>query len=461
MDITLTLPDVSNPFAALWFLFTHGGFIAVVIAFGYGVFWIYLDIIQTRYINNTKYILLAIDVPRENEQTPKAVEHIFSHLHGIHKKPNAWEKYRDGYVQPTITLELISIGGFIQYLIRCPEANRDLVEASIYAQYPNAEISEVEDYAKDIKAVFPNNDFDIWGCEFALTNPEAYPIKTYPLWEHSLTQTFLDPMASMLEVMGRLQPEEQMWFQWVLTPVMGDWRKKGLAIINKLIGAKSKQSSNALQSLTAAPGQLAIGTYETLTRTLFEPGMSSNKKNDNDPPSLMLHLPPNVRTVVEAVGMKISKLGFETKFRGIYLGKKGVFTKARAPSLLGTVKQYSSLDMNGFRPDKKMKTSRDYFFVDRKVNAIKRRLLLGYKYRSNWSGNAKYVLNIEELASLWHFPVITVKAPQVKKTDAKRGEPPVALPVGEEIEYVPKERVSPAIETAPTGGQAPSNLPIG
>src|SRR6185436_14479706 len=115
------------------------------------------------------------------------------------------------------------------------------------------------------------------------------------------------------------------------------------------------------------------------------------------------------------------------------------------PSLMGAVKQYSSLDMNGFRPDKKMKTSRDYCFVDRKVNTIKRRLLLGYKYRSNWSGNSKYVLNIEELASLWHFPVITVKAPQVKKTDAKRGEPPVALPVGEEIEYVPKERTSPAI----------------
>lgn len=462
MEFNLTLPDVSNPFAALWFLFTHGGFVAVVIAFGYGIFWIYLDIIQTRYINNTKYILLAIDVPRENEQTPKAVEHIFSHLHGIHKNPNAWEKYRDGYVQPTITLELISIGGFIQYLIRCPEANRDLIEAAIYAQYPNAEISEVEDYAKDIKAVFPNDDFDIWGCEFALNNKDCYPIRTYPLWEHSLTQTFLDPMASILEVMGRLQPEEQMWFQWVLSPTGNDkWRKRGLDVINKLIGAKGKKSTSPLEAIGSAPGQLVMGTYNTLTRTLFEPGEASRRNADNEPPSMMLHLPPNVRTVVEAIGMKISKIGFETKFRGIYLGGKGVFTKARAPGMLGAVKQYNTMDMNGFRPDKKMKTSRDYFFVERKINTIKRRLLLGYKYRSNWSGHSKYVLNIEELASLWHFPVITVKAPQVKKTDAKRGEPPVALPVGEEIDYVPKERTGPAIPVAPTGGQAPSNLPVG
>lgn len=462
MNFTITLPDVSNPFTALWFLFSHGGFVAVIVAFGYGIFWVYMDIIQTRFVNNTKHILLAIDVPRENEQTPKAVEHIFSHLHGIQKKPNAWEKYRDGYVQPTITLELISIGGYIQYLIRCPVVNRDLIEASIYAQYPNAEISEVEDYTKDIKAVFPNDDFDMWGCEFALTNKEAYPIRTYPLWEHSLTQTFLDPMASMLEIMGRLQPEEQMWFQWVLSPTANDkWRKRGLDLINKLIGAKSKKSTTGMETLITAPGQLALGTYNTLTRTLFEPGQEGSSKKDNDPPSMMLHLPPNVRAVVEAVGMKISKLGFETKFRGIYIGKKGIFTKARVPGMLGAVKQFSTMDLNGFKPDKTMKTSRDYFFVERKLNTIKRRILLGYKYRSTWSGRSKYVLNIEELASVWHFPVITVKAPQVKKTEAKRGEPPVALPIGDEVEYVPKTRTEPAIETAPTAGQAPSNLPIG
>lgn len=462
MELTLTLPDASNPFAALWYLFTHGGFVAVLIAIGYGLFWVYMDIIQTRFVMNTKYILLAIDVPRENEQTPKAVEHLFSHFHGIQKNPNAWEKYRDGYVQPTITLELISVGGYIQYLIRCPAANRDLIEAAIYAQYPNAEISEVEDYAQDVKAIFPNNDYDMWGCEFALLNKEAYPIRTYPLWEHSLTQTFLDPMASILEIMGRLQPEEQIWFQWVLSPTANDsWRKKGLEIINKLIGAKSKKTSSPLTSLANAPGQLAVGTYETITRTLFEPGASASKKNDNDPPSMMLHLPPNVRVVVEAVGMKISKLGFETKFRAVYLAKKGIFTKARVPGILGAVKQYNTMDMNGFKPDKKMKTSRDYFFVDRKVNALKRRILLGYKYRSNWSGRAKYVLNVEELASLWHFPVITVKAPQVKKSEAKRGEPPVALPIGEDVEYVPKERPAPAIGEAPTGGAPPTNLPIG
>lgn len=477
--IEITIPDFTNPFEVTWWLFTHGGWIILLIAIGYGIWWLYLDYIQGRFVMNTKYVLLSVDVPKENEQTPKAVEHIFSHLHGIHKSPNFLEKYRDGYVQPTVTVELVSIGGYIQFLMRVPEVQRDLAEAAIYAQYPNAEISEVEDYVNQYAAKFPNDEYDMWGAEMVLTAPDYMPIKTYPMWEHSLTQTFLDPMASTLEMMGRLQAGEQMWFQLILRPNADNgWREKGIQAINKLAGIKSKKSnSGVVSTIVDAPGQLALGTWETITRTLFEPGENSRKKDDNAPPSLMQHLTPNVKAVIEAIGMKISKLGFDVKFRVLYFGTVDVFSKSRVSAITGAMKQFNTLDLNGFKPDKKMKTSRDFFFVKRRVAALKRKLLWGYKYRSNWRGRRVFVLNTEELASVWHFPVLTVKAPQVKKQEAKRGEPPVALPVGEEIEYVPKvkpeqpvaETPSDSIEPVPDAapvevkhhGTPPPNLPIG
>lgn len=475
MNFEITIPTFENPLEVTWWTFTHGGWIMIVIAVLYGIWWLYLDYIQGRFVMNTKYVMLAVDVPRENEQTPKAVEHLFSHFHGISKNPNFLEKYRDGYVQPTITVEIISVGGFIQFIIRAPEAQRDLVEAAIYAQYPNAEISEVEDYVDQFAAKFPNDEYDMWGCEMTLTNKEYMPIRTYPMWEHSLTQTFLDPLASLLEMMGRLKSTEQMWFQMVLRPNSDNgWRQKGLEAINKLAGIKSsKKSSGLLSTLTEAPGNLALGTWETITRTLFDPSdTSSKKKDDNAPPSLMQHLPPNTKTVIEAIGMKISKLGFDVKFRTLYFGSLDVFSKSRVSAITGAVKQFNTLDLNGFKPDSKMKTSRDFFFVKRRVANLKRRILWGYKYRSIWRGRRVFVLNIEELASLWHFPVITVKAPQVKKTDAKRGEPPVLLPVGEEVEYIPK--VQPVAEPEVTTesdvpsdvpsthtGTPPPNLPIG
>lgn len=471
--IEITIPDFNNPLEVTWWAFLNGGWIVVVIAILYGIWWMYLDYIQTRFVMNTKYILLAIDVPKENEQTPKSVEHMFSHFAGIYKNPNFLEKYRDGYIQPTITVELISIDGYVQFLIRVQETQRDLAEAAIYAQYPNAEIAEVEDYVGQFEAKFPNDKFNLWGCEMALTNSEAYPIRTYPAWEHSLTQTFLDPLATTLEMMGRMRKGEQMWFQWILRPNNGKWREKGLDLINKLISLKSakNKSGGALSTLTGAPGQLAVGAWETVTRTLFEPGESNYRnKDDNAPPSMMMHLPANTKAVIEGIGMKISKIGFDVKFRTLYIADHNLYSKRAAiANIVGSVNQYNTLDMNGFRIDSKTKTSRDFFFVKRRVAHLQRKLLLGYKYRSNWRGRRVYVLNIEELASLWHFPVITVKAPQVKKQEAKRGEPPVLLPVGEEIEYVPKKQPEPEPETPPPAvshdqakhtGAPPTNLPV-
>jgi len=39
------------------------------------------------------------------------------------------------------------------------------------------------------------------------------------------------------------------------------------------------------------------------------------------------------------------------------------------------------------------------------------------------------VFNIEELATVWHFPMSYVKTPLVQKTQGKRAEPPSGLPV--------------------------------
>jgi len=453
MSFFSDFPTSLQPFETFWWIFSHGGFVFVLIAIGYGVWWLYMDYIQGEYVKKTKYILLAIDVPKENEQTPKAVEHMFSHFHGIQKGGNLVDKYVHGLVQPTITVELISIGGYIQYIVRAPAASRDLVESAVYAQYPNAEITEVEDYTNDFPATFPNNDFQMWGAEIVLASPDPYPIKTYPLWEHSLTQTFLDPLASVLEIMNRLQEGEQIWIQLVLSPTAGsEWRKKGLEEINKLIGAKAKKKVGALDALTQAPGAVAQGTWETLTRTLITPAEAPKKKDDNGAPNQLQYLPPNVRAIVEGIGIKISKIAFTTKFRVIYLAKKDIFNGGRVGGVLGALKQFNTMDLNGFRPSKTMKTTADYFFVEQRVNALRRKILRGYKNRSLVGGKA-ITLNIEELASVWHFPVITVKAPAIQKSDAKRGEPPVRLPIGDDQEYIP------AAPPASPPSSAPGNLP--
>ena len=100
---------------------------------------------QRKYLSKFHHVLLAIDIPKGNEQTPKAVESIFAHLHGLHKNP-PWIEKVEGFVVPEVSLEIVGIEGQSQFLIQCREDARDLLEAAIYAQYPDAAITEVRDY---------------------------------------------------------------------------------------------------------------------------------------------------------------------------------------------------------------------------------------------------------------------------------------------------------------------------
>lgn len=188
MDFAILLDTISN-----FFLQTPTEVVVQLFAiFGYLIFfWLFaivleeffLEYRQELYKHNWKWVLLAIDTPAINVQTPKAVEQFFFHLAGAFNDPGIGEKFWHGYKQKWFSFEIISIEGYIQFLIRTEESYRDLVEAAIYAQYPDIEITEVEDYVNYAPDKFPNAEFDMWCADFCLANDDAYPIRTYREFE--------------------------------------------------------------------------------------------------------------------------------------------------------------------------------------------------------------------------------------------------------------------------------------
>lgn len=449
------------PYLALWAIIVNGGWLALAAAFFYGFGKWYMTTIQLFYDHKIDHVLLAVDVPRENEQSPKAVEHIFSQLHGIKKSGNIIERFFEGYDQIGFSLELISIDGYIQYLIRTPKRYRDLVEAAIYAQYPDAEISEAEDYTKSIPYQFPDDEYNIWGTELQLENEDVYPIRTYPEFEHSLSQEYKDPMAGLLEMLSRLQAGEQYWIQILITPTGIEWRERGKRIIKKLIGAR------AVNGKAGIIAQVSQGVSESLTASLIPSGEMAEKKEENRWPTLMQHLSPDERSIVEAVGIKLSKIGFKTKIRLVYVARKEIYdVRTRQQAIIGALKQFYSQDLNGFKEDKKSRTRVVYpplkSVLDWRLKRRQYRIMRGYKGRSQVRGRNNFVLNIEELASLWHFPVLTVKAPLVQKTESKRSEPPTALPLegatGPTI--APSKPATVAAPAPSLSERTPTNLPI-
>jgi len=429
------MAGTGNPINTFMYLFLNGGWIAFLIAMVIGSSYGYMFYIQNKYADTIKWTLLAIDIPQENLQSTKAVEHIFAAMWPFMESINLKEKYIDGKFQQAFSLEIVSIGGYTQFLIRTPVTHKDIVEAAIYGQYPKAEISEVEDYTERFKEVkFPSEEYDLWGSEFGLTKPSPYPIKTYPSFEHSLTQTFADPMGSMLEVFNKVHRDEEMWLQFIITPIHDDWKEEGYKLIDKIIGVEGKKKNNIVDLMLSPLNYIA-----TLTQELFvygigydaaEDGTSQKKVEREGPPNKMLYLTPEERNVVDGITLKISKLGYQTKCRAIFITKKGKMNKPKgAGSFIGALQLFSALDLNAFKPIMKTFTRANYFFVDKRIQLRQNKIMRYFRNRSQTYGWGKgFVFNIEELASIFHFPVPEAMRETVKKVDAKKEAAPVDLP---------------------------------
>jgi len=438
------------PWLIAWQLIVGGGWV-ILIPFFLLIFnkgWLIWR--QNLFFAKQKFILLAIDIPKEHEQSPKAVEQMFASLWGIYKGMNLKERYRDGKFVLQFSFEIVSIEGYIQFLVYLPEQYRDLLEAAIYAQYPDSEIVEVEDYTSNIPKTFPDPEWNLWGSEVKFSKPNVYPIRTYPAFEHTMTQQFADPLAGILELFSRLGPGEQIWLQFVISPIPDDWNAAAQKEAKKLAGISNGQKPNFLFRWFAPLFELIAD--------IFKQGLggeagsiSSDQSQKSDLYSKMFSITPGERKVIEDIQLKSSKTGFKTKIRFIYSGDKEVFSIPRGVSgMFGALKQFSSLDTNSFRPDSKTQTKADYYFVKKRIAYKQNKLLRGFRSRSMSAGGGKgaLILNIEELASVWHFPTELVKAPQVKRAETKMVEPPTDLPterIFQEVEREPQVTLEPEL----------------
>jgi hypothetical protein len=376
----------------LWFLW-------LPLLLGY-VFWcLWVAQIRTIFLKNLRWILLEIKLPREIHKSPRAMEVVFNALRQT-RDGNLLEKYWQGFLRTWFSLEIAGINGEIHFFIYTQKFFRNLVEAQFYAQYPDIEIVEVKDYTH--AANFEDlNEWGMWGIEYGLTKEDAYPIKTYIDYGlHELStkeEQKTDPITSFLEFLGSLKEGEQIWFQVLIRGTKSKWKEQGAELVEKLMKRDKK-----------------------------EKGVKDGERFDVG----ALMLSPGERTVVEAVERSISKDGFDVGIRGIYIAKSDAFNFVNIASLLGSLKQYNTLNLNGFKPART--TAIDYFFKKTRSARLKKLMLDAYRKRSYfYSPHARrpFVLNAEELATIYHFPGRVAETPTFERIESKKGEPPPTLPV--------------------------------
>lgn len=404
-----------------------------IFSFLVSIWWLYTPVLlflflivtfqnytRTKFLAAQEWVLLEIKGSRDVKQSPKAMDNVFTALHGIHDPPKWRDRFFKGKVQIWYSLEIVARQGSIHFYIRTLKSFKNLVESHLYAQYPNCEISPV--YNDHISALPPDlkgGGYDLFGTEFILTKEDAYPIRTYPLFEELNPGREpedirrIDPLASITEIFSSLNPLEYMGIQILAKPTGDDWVKKGQEVVDKLLGKTPKAKEDFLVGVVKFIDGLLPGASPAEA-----PKEEKEKKKDQT---------PGQYEALKAVENALSKFGYESGVRFIYLAPKDKFQRSHIAAIGGAFKQFSTYNLNGFKMNKAASTKAKQPFKEMK-EFNKKTAMLG-KFKTREFVEKPFIFTTEELASVFHFPDFSVKTPLIPRIEAKKGEPPVELPI--------------------------------
>lgn len=378
------------------------------------------------------WTLLEVEVPRENDKTPLAMELILTNaLYQITQK-GLWEKYVQGAVRFWTTLEMTSTEGRIRFFMRCPSRMAGLLETQVYAQYPQAKvrpIADEDDYVWKVGDIRKDSAWNCWGCEFKLEKNDAYPIKTYIKYGLDKPATKeehkVDPLTPTIELFGTMGKDEHMWMQI-------------------FVAASQKEYGHGHH------GHKFVEEAQAELDRLSAPYTREHLKPDGVGVTLEPRVPDFLKSKFEGIKAKVQKLPFDCGIRLIYAAKKEAFRNESRRALRTIFRQYYDPDSNALV--RFNNTQFDYPWQDLSGNRIwqvKKRMIDRYRTRTFFNAPffvqwkwpwfidffvsfytpEVFVLNSEEIATIFHFPGMVSETPTFKRIESKVAKPPQNLPM--------------------------------
>lgn len=377
---------------------------------------------KSKWVENLESVVLWVKIPKNSEKGPTSAEMMFASLHSILRPVQDLKK--EGSIQEHISFEMVADAKSIMFYIWTPKHLQNFIEGQVYAQYPTAEISVVDDYSKNVEIDSTKKDINhnaididhdgiedcVAGCELKLTKPDYFPIKTFVSFE-------VDPLAGITGALSKIEGQsEKMWIQILTRPASDTWRNKGLAYAESLKGGSGPSlfSKNGMKSgLLKMPGLILNTVFDAIFPTDEKGGKSAGNTKQ---------ITHNEETSLACLEEKANKLGYHVKIRVLYIAKTKEIAKQNLRITTGAFKQFNTTLANGFTVTK-TRTGKDVL----------------EEYRARLFTDQGFILNIEEVASLYHLPHTSVETPNIVWTSSKKGEPPANLPYADDPSINPND----------------------
>ncbi|MDD4761735.1 MAG: hypothetical protein PHZ25_01795, partial [Candidatus Pacebacteria bacterium] len=218
--------------------------------------------------------------------------------------------------------------------------------------------------------------------------------------------------------------------------VSGEGKKEIDGLIS---GKKEEKKKGAIASFIFGLAEFVKNLALVFFKEPTWEGAAEEKKDEKK--KSFMEITAGSQEMIKAIENKISKLSFETTIRVVYIDRQDSFTPLNVAAVMGYFHQFYTQNLNAFKPMKKVITAYGGLpgkifpkFKKYKVGIKKREVYRKYRERVFAKNNMityekRPILSTEELATLFHFPIINVEAPSLRRLPSKKGEPPVGLPI--------------------------------
>ncbi len=294
------------------------------------------------------------------------------------------------FVAPNIVFEIAnpSSSEEIFFYLSIPKRYRESAEKQIHSFFPHAVVEKVTDYT-----IFSPGSYTAVSL-LELKESHALPLRTY-------RNLGIDPLNEISNSLSKLATEaEGAAIQILLSPAGVAWRSEGKKIAQRMQEGKRLKDARKGDSLTAGLGKGMVAA------------LGPQKKQSAPEEKKVVQLTPEEQELVKSIDGKTSKIAFHVNIRLL----ASAASQERAEEILGHVEnafgQFENPEVNSFRIKKRIKGKTavyDYIF-------------------RNIDDESLMTLNVEELASIFHFPISTTATPKIKWLKAGAAPPPVNIP---------------------------------